>query len=66
MITWPGMSKGGYMIYSHIHNNTNTDYSPLIASSEPMLNAGVDVNHFAPSTLDELILNNQRFKAEHL
>ena len=26
------------------------------------LNAGVDINCFAPATLDELIVNNQKFK----
>ena len=28
-----------------------------------MLNAGVDVNGFYPVTLDEMIQNNERFKA---
>ena len=62
MISWPGMSKGGYMIYGHIHNNTNADYWPLIAARDLMLNAGVDVNGFAPVTLEEMIVNNREFK----
>ena len=62
MMSWPGMSRNGYMIYGHIHNNTNADYWPLIASRELMLNAGVDINEFAPVTLEEMIQNNQVFK----
>ena len=65
MMSWPGMSKGGYMIYVHIHNSTNTDYWPLITARPQMLNAGVDINGFAPVTLDELIEDNRRFKEEH-
>ena len=54
--------RPAYMIYGHIHNNTNADYWPLIASRNQMLNAGVDINGFAPVTLHEMIKNNQRFK----
>lgn len=62
MMSWPGMSKGGYMVYGHIHNNTDAVYWPLIASCELMLNAGTDINGFAPVTLEEMIDNNRRFK----
>ncbi len=62
MMTWPGVSKGGYMVYAHIHNNVNAAYWPLIKANVLMLNAGVDINGFAPSTLDELIVNNNAFK----
>ena len=62
MMSWPGMSKGGYMIYGHIHNNTDADYWPLIATRDQMLNAGVDINGFTPVTLDEMIENNRHFK----
>ena len=62
MMTWPGISKGSYMIYAHIHDNTNTDYWPLIFANSQMLNAGVDINGFAPVTLDEMIVNNAQFK----
>ena len=37
----------------------------VIAARDQMLNAGVDINGFAPATLDELIDNNRRFKEEH-
>ena len=51
------------MVYGHIHNNTNVDYWPLIATKDQMLNAGADINGFSPVTLDEMIHNNQQFKA---
>ena len=54
------------MIYGYIYNNTNADYWPLIASRDQMLNAGVDINGFAPVTLDEMIKNNQWFKKQRL
>ena len=65
MMSWPGMSRGGYMIYGHIHNSTGADYWPLIHAREQMLNAGVDINGFAPAQLSELIENNRRFKEAH-
>ncbi len=62
LMTWPGISKSGYMVFAHIHNNTNAEYWPLIKANNHMLNAGVDINYFAPVTLDELIVNNESFK----
>ena len=62
MMTWPG-SKNAFMVYGHIHNNTDADFWPLIAKSDRMLNEGVDINNFAPVTLAEMIENNNRFKA---
>ena len=62
MMTWPGISKGGYMVYGHIHNNTDADYWQLIAANDHMLNAGVDINAFSPVTIEEMITNNTRFK----
>ena len=53
------------MIYGHIHNNTDADYWPLIAVRDQMLNAGVDINGFAPVTLEEMINNNRHFKEQN-
>ena len=58
--------EGRYLIHGHIHNNTDMGYWRYIARSERMLNAGVDVNGFAPVTIEELFENNARFKAEHM
>ena len=58
MMSWPFSNHGGWMIYGHIHENTNMDYWPLIARNDHMLNAGVDVNGFAPVTFEEMQQNN--------
>ncbi len=62
MMTWSGEKKGAYMVYGHIHNDTDFEYWPLIAKNDHMLNAGVDINWFSPVTLGELISNNEAFK----
>ena len=54
------------MIHGHIHADTTDDFFPLICKREKLLNAGVDVNGFAPVTFDELLLNNQNFKKDYL
>lgn len=63
MMSWPHAQRC-YMVYGHIHNNTNADFWPLIENSEKMLNAGVDVNHFKPVTFDEMVENNKELKAK--
>jgi calcineurin-like phosphoesterase family protein len=62
MMTWNGSSKGSYLIYGHIHNNTNAAYYPLLRSMPNALNAGVDVNHFRPVNFTELVKNNEEFR----
>lgn len=37
----------------------------MIQRSPVLLNAGVDINHFMPVTLDELQENNALFKSVH-
>ena len=46
------------MVYGHIHKNTKMDYWPMIAQNDHMLNAGVDINGFAPVTFEEMQQNN--------
>jgi calcineurin-like phosphoesterase family protein len=62
MMTWPKQNKGAYMIYGHIHNNINLPFWQLIEENPRMLNAGTDINQFKPATLEELIINNTKFK----
>ena len=57
--------KLGYHIYGHIHNRVADEYIPMYRQFNA-LNAGVDVNGFAPVTFDELINNNFRFKVSCL
>ncbi len=64
LLSWRREIKS-HMIYGHIHDNTNMDFWPLIAKRELMLNAGVEVNHYMPVTLEELIANNAVFREEN-
>ena len=61
MMSWPHSTRA-YMVFGHIHNNTNAEYWPLICRSELMLNAGVDINGFMPVTFDEMVANNRKHK----
>lgn len=47
MMSWPGGGKS-FMIFGHIHNNTNMSFWPLIKNNERLLNAGVEINGYAP------------------
>lgn len=53
-------NQGGYMLHGHLHNKKNELYE-LLQKLPRVLNVGVDVNDFAPVTLDTLIENNQIF-----
>lgn len=64
LLTW-AHQKRTYMVHGHIHNDTTSDYWPLIAARDHVLNAGCDVNHFEPVTFEEMAENNARFKAAH-
>ena len=65
MMTWDGVADGSCLIYGHIHNNTRDDYWPLLSRMENALNAGVEINHYAPVTFEELVENNRAFRAAH-
>ncbi len=57
--------KLGYLIHGHIHNRIADEYRQLFLQFNA-LNAGVDVNDFAPVTFDELVENNFQFKLSAL
>jgi len=63
MMSYDGMNRGAYHVYGHIHNNTNDIYWPVLMKMANALNAGVDINGFAPVTMEELIANNATYKA---
>ena len=65
LLTWKHKLRS-YMIHGHIHNDTASDYFPLMAIRERVLNAGVDINGFRPVTFEELLENNNRFKQQWL
>lgn len=64
LLSWKHQTRS-YMIYGHIHSNTDMDFWPCIKARDNLLNAGVDVNGFTPVTFDELLENNRRFKTAH-
>ena len=64
LLSWRHMKKT-YMIHGHLHADTSADFWPLLRVRDRVLNAGVDVNHYEPVTLEELIRNNAAFKAAH-
>ena len=49
----------GYMIHGHLHGSGQ--FHDILRTLPQVLNAGVDVNNFAPVTLEQLIANNERF-----
>lgn len=54
LLSYENSIYGGYHIFGHIHNNT-ADIAYKITENIPHIyNCGVDVNDFAPQTLDEL------------
>lgn len=61
MMSWPHITRS-FMVFGHIHNDTTAEYWPLIARSEKMFNAGVDINRFEPVTFEEMAENNIRHK----
>ena len=61
---YPMMSfEGKYLIHGHIHNNKGDTYWPLLRTMENVLNASVEINNYMPVTFDELVENNNVFKA---
>lgn len=64
LLTW-NHARRSYMIHGHIHANTDADFWPLLRGRDNVLNAGVDINGYAPVPFDELLENNRRFKSEH-
>lgn len=62
LLSWKKQKKS-WMIFGHIHANTDDDFFPLILQRERMLNAGADINNFMPVTFEELVANNAGFRA---
>ena len=54
-------NKLGYMIHGHLHGGAQ--FHDVLAQLPHVLNAGVDINGYAPVTLEQLIANNERFYA---
>ena len=65
LLTWKHKLRT-FMVHGHIHNDTTSDFFPLLAIRERVLNAGVDINGFRPVTFEELVTNNRIFKEQFL
>lgn len=59
LIEWPHYYRNAYHVYGHIHNNNNKA-NLIMAEEERALNAGVMLNNYSPSSLNELI-NNKKY-----
>lgn len=54
MLSYENSVYGGYHVFGHIHNNTSDIAYEVVKIIPRIYNCGVDVNEFAPQTLDEL------------
>ena len=67
LMDWMEFNRGGYLIYGHVHNKTEVNgraYKQMkeYFSDKPAFNCGVDVNGFAPVTLEEMIRSKEEEK----
>lgn len=58
---WNNQHHGSYHIYGHIHNRTEEAFQ-YMKQFDNALNAAACINNYTPSSLNELIRNNQIFK----
>lgn len=65
IVEWNGYFRGAYLVFGHIHNNTKNPSYKHMFIEDRALNAGVEINGYGPVTLDELIENNAKFKADN-
>lgn len=60
---WNGKRHGGYHVFGHLHGRRDEVYA-FMSRYEKALNAGCMLNGYRPSTLDELMENNLRFRLD--
>ena len=58
---WNGYHKGHWHIYGHIHGRKEETYE-FMSKKEKALNAAACINNYTPSSINELIRNNEYFK----
>lgn len=52
------------MIHGHRHNDTSTDFWPLLQLRDNVLNTGVDINGPRLVIFDKLLENDRRSKTD--
>jgi len=62
MLTWGGAARGVLHAHAHLHNKREGLVFKTLKKMNNALNTGVEINQYRPVTLDELIINNERFK----
>lgn len=61
---WNGYHKGHWHIYGHIHGRLDDTYY-FMRNRERALNAAACINNYTPSSLNELIRNNEYFREKN-
>lgn len=64
MAEWYKSKHGSWHIYGHIHGDTSLT-ARYMASIEHSLNAGAVINNYTPTSINELIRNNEAFRKKH-
>ena len=64
MAEWNKKMHGSWHIYGHIHGDTGEVFR-FMASQERALNAAACINNYIPVSFDELVRNNEAFKASY-
>jgi calcineurin-like phosphoesterase family protein len=59
---WPRYHRGSLHVFGHIHNHKDSEVYQYYLKHLNMLNAGVDINHYTPVSLTQLMVNNRAFK----
>ncbi len=62
---WNGFFHDSWHVYGHIHNRKTESYE-YMSKLDHALNAGCMINNYMPSTFDELVKNNLKFKNDDL
>lgn len=62
---WNKYWQGSWHIYGHIHNQKK-DCFAFISGHKRALNAGCMINNYTPVTIEQLIINNKKYKENYL
>lgn len=62
---WNNFHRDAIHIYGHLHNRTDATYH-YMKQFDRALNAAACINNYTPSSLNELIRNNQIFKEANI